>query len=161
MAYMMHSSHESYMRINDSRRTLESKKRDYILQKRPVLLRSLLIVLIVATSYTWHDSRRTLESCHVYEVATISTINRFLKIIGLFCAWHTLESCHEDEMESCLTRTHISTRLWRCSSMVMQRQRAITRNLQVWENLWQIHACSYVVASISRLLQSIGLFCRM
>ena len=44
-----------------------------------------------------NDSRHTLELCHV-EVATISTINRFLKMLGLFCAWHTLESCHAYEV---------------------------------------------------------------
>ena len=44
----------------------ESYKRDYILQKRPIVLRSLLTV---ATPYVWHDT---------------CVISRLLKIIGLF-----------------------------------------------------------------------------
>jgi len=70
----------------------EPCKRDYILQKRPIILRSLLIV---ATPYA-HS--HTLHQCCLY-VSMIcilidplfsfiygpATISRLLKIIGLFC----------------------------------------------------------------------------
>ena len=54
----------------------EPHKRDYILQKRPVILRSLQIV---AAPYAYVH---THICTYAYGVATIS---RLLKIIGLFC----------------------------------------------------------------------------
>ena len=53
----------------------EPYKRDDILQKRLIIVRSLLIV---ATPYL----RDYLQSAYVYGVATVSRID---KIIGLFC----------------------------------------------------------------------------
>ena len=61
----------------------EPYKRDYILQKRPVILRRLLIV---ATPYLLDDISQMI-SLRSYGVATI---RRLLKIIGLVCRIQSL-----------------------------------------------------------------------
>ena len=61
----------------------EPYNRDYILQKRMIILRSLLIIATpYQIRYVWHSKTGVTRPMWQYGVATI---NRFLKIIGLFC----------------------------------------------------------------------------
>ena len=116
----------------------EPYKRDDILHKRPVILSILLTVATPYLTFSNYGCASVCDDCKwPYGVATIS---RLLKMIGLFCKralWKRQYSAKETY--NLIDPTDRSHRVFQCVTTASDR---------------------YGVASVSRIDQIIGLFCK-
>ena len=123
----------------------EPYKRDDILQKRPTILRSLLIVATpyqIPNIYMYTRLTRLVSLVYMYTKYGVATISRLLKMIGLFC------------------KRALQKR--RYSAKETYNFKEPTNRSHPIPNIWMhISRIWYGVATVSRIDKITGRFCRI